>query len=102
MSASKNELGTLHAAVATALTTAVTPIETEDGVAPPSAAHLMAAITFLKNNNITADAQTNKELQDLSKALAARRKKVKPDIAALAEAGEDLARQLGVGTDVLQ
>lgn len=102
MSASKDDLGMLHSAVATALTTAVAPIETEDGTVPPSAAHLMAAITFLKNNNITADAQTNKELQDLSKALAARRKKTTPNIAAMAEAGEDLARQLGVSTDVLQ
>lgn len=102
MAASKDELGTLHAAVAQALTVAVKPVVVDEVEVPPSAAHIMAAITFLKNNNITADAQTNKELADLGAALAARRKKTKPDINAMAEAGEALAKQLGVSTDVLQ
>lgn len=94
MAASDDALQGLHAAVATALTGAIAGATDEEGNSiPPSAAHLAAAITFLKNNNITADANTNKGLTELKDALAARRKK-KPGHLALVEAEEDMAKQL--------
>lgn len=75
--ASEDALCNLHKVVAEALTVAVTPreieIEGKPEVILPSAAHLGAAIAFLKNNNITADPATNKELSDLEQALQARR-----------------------------
>jgi hypothetical protein len=77
--ATEDALATLHGAVAVALTDAVAikviPA-TEDAPAQtvaPSAAHIMAAITFLKNNSITADASSNAELDELSAALKKRR-----------------------------
>lgn len=78
--ASEDALGALHKAVAEALTQAVTPTEVDlgdgkKGTVLPSAAHLGAAIAFLKNNNITADPATNKELHGLEAALQARRQK---------------------------
>lgn len=100
MAATENALQDLHAQIARSLTEAVKPQEVtdEDGavrVLPPSAAHLAAAITFLKNNNITASPSTNKALAELSDALAARRKK-KVAPAALQEAEEQLAFNLGL------
>ena len=65
--ATEAKLAELHGAVADALTTVVK-------VEEPSAAHIMAAITFLKNNNITADAESNAALSELSKQLAEKRK----------------------------
>lgn len=68
--ASDKALGELHATVARVLTSAITT--TEEG--GPSAAVLSAAITFLKNNNITASPTDNTELAELNKQLAERRK----------------------------
>jgi hypothetical protein len=104
MAATDNALQELHAQIARSLTDAVKPVEVvdEDGtvkVLPPSAAHLAAAITFLKNNNITASPTGNKALSDLSDALAARRKK-KIAPAALQEAEEQLAFNLGLQAGV--
>lgn len=64
--ASDSELGALHATVAKVLTKA---IEGDDC----SAAVLSVAVTFLKNNNITASPTDNAELADLNKKLAQRR-----------------------------
>ena len=97
MAATDNELQTLHATVARVLTEAISHTG-EDG-APASAAHLAAAITFLKNNAITASPTGNKALSELSDALAARRrKKISP--AALQEAEEQLAYNLGLGAAI--
>lgn len=80
--ASESALGDLHAAVALSLANAISapmrdgegnPIDGTEGVLC-SAAVLSAAITFLKNNNITADADTNEGLKDLKDKLEARRK----------------------------
>ena len=99
MAATDNALQELHAQVARSLTSAVTPQEVEGVVIPPSAAHLAAAIAFLKANNITASPTGNKALSDLSDALAARRrKKIAP--AALQEAEEQLAYNLGLGAAI--
>lgn len=103
MAASDKKLGTLHEAVADALTEQVQGyITTElkaDGepieiVVKPSPALLSAAIAFLKNNNITADAEDNAELRDLSAALKARQKKRIPQTA-LDAAAEDFANRFG-------
>lgn len=104
MAATDNALQELHAQIARSLTDAVKPIETTDehgnvAVIPPSAAHLAAAITFLKNNNITASPTSNKALSDLSDALAARRKKKIPAMA-LQEAEEQLQFTLSAGGTV--
>ncbi len=99
MAATDNALQELHAQIARSLTAAVTPQEVEGTVIPPSAAHLAAAITFLKNNNITASPTGNKALTDLADALAARRKK-KITPMALQEAEEQLQFTLGVGGTV--
>lgn len=99
MAATDNELQELHAQVARSLTAAITPQEVEGVVIPPSAAHIAAAITFLKNNSITASPQGNKALTDLADQLAARRKKrIAPS--ALQEAEEQLAFSLGQGASV--
>jgi hypothetical protein len=105
MAATDNALQELHAQIARSLTEAVKPIDVVDEetgtvkTLPPSAAHLAAAITFLKNNNITASPTSNKALSDLSDALAARRKK-KIAPAALQEAEEQLAFNLGLQAGV--
>jgi hypothetical protein len=70
-------------------------VEGRTEVIVPSAAHVMAAITFLKNNNITADASTNEDLQALNKSLAERRKKKKLSMTDIESAAEQLDRDLG-------
>lgn len=99
MAASEKTLGALHQAVAAALTEQVQGYEeqTEEGtkLVRPSPALLGAAIAFLKNNNITADAEDNAALRDLSQALQARRKKKLPQ-AALEEAAEQYAFTAGM------
>lgn len=65
--ASEGALGELHATVAKVLTNAIQSEEV-------NAAMLGAAITFLKNNNITANAEHNAELGELARALADKRK----------------------------
>jgi hypothetical protein len=76
--ATEDELGALHGAIARSLTTVITAgVEEvvgkgEDAVVvkgPASAAYFAAAITLLKNNNITA-AQGNHALDALKQALA--------------------------------
>lgn len=75
MAATDKALGELHAQVAAALSSQVTG--GEDGT-PPSPALLGAAIAFLKNNNITADAADNAALKELNQKLAERRKRAIP------------------------
>lgn len=74
--ATENDLAELHGAVARALTTivagTVTEVEGEQVMVPASPAYLAAAITFLKNNNITAG-KGNEELDALKQALERKR-----------------------------
>lgn len=80
MAATDKVLGKLHEAVANELTrqvTAATDCEGDEKVAP-SPALLSAAIAFLKNNNVTADAEENEALRALNDQLAARRQRKVP------------------------
>lgn len=99
MAASDKVLGELHAKVANALAEQVdgyTVVEDDvEKVIKPSPALLSAAIAFLKNNNITADAEDNVALRDLGAALAARRKKRIPQ-AALDDAASHYANYNGL------
>lgn len=99
MAASDKVLGELHAKVANALAEQVdgyTVVEDDvEKVVKPSPALLSAAIAFLKNNNITADAEDNVALRNLGDALAARRKKRIPQ-AALDDAALTYASYTGL------
>lgn len=100
--ASEKALGDLHAAVAMSLANAISaPRYTDEGEAingtegtMVSAAVLSAAITFLKNNNITADADTNEGLKGLKDQLEARRKDRKAAMAGNQSAASDLESRL--------
>ena len=100
MAASETKLGALHEAVANALTEQVLGYEetTDSGTkrVRPGPALLSAAIAYLKNNNITADAEDNEALRNLGQALAARRKKKIPQ-AALDDAADQFASRFGGG-----
>lgn len=100
MAASESTLGKLHEKVAHALTEQVEGYEeeTEAGtkLIRPSPALLGAAIAFLKNNNITADAEDNAALRELGQALQARRKRKLPQ-AALDEAADNFSSGYGLG-----
>jgi hypothetical protein len=99
--ATEDDLATLHGAVARSLTEAVqcgsVEVAGEKMVVPPSAAHIMAAITFLKNNNITADATSNAELSDLAAELSRTRQASKGRMSkqTLSDVAEQLDRDLG-------
>lgn len=91
--ATEEALGELHKAVAVTLTDVIAngiPVHNKDGEevdrAPASAAHIGAAIAFLKNNNITASPTRNKDLAALKQTLANQRKKKALPPAALEEA----------------
>lgn len=92
MAADENALGELHSAVANVLTKALEgttlpgAVDPESGEKleedifhPPSAAHITAAIQFLKNNNITARPDSddltklNQAVQDAAERRAAAR-----------------------------
>lgn len=97
--ATENDLGALHALVAKALKAKViSPLFVEgEAVAGTeglgaSASDLAAAITFLKNNNITADPDQNSDLAELKTALEARRKNSKLSLLANQDAAADFAK----------
>ena len=101
MAATEKVLGELHEQVAKALTEQVVGYtETlEDGsskVIRPSPALLGAAIAYLKNNNITADAEDNAALRELGESLKARRQKKLPP-AMLDAAADAFAERFGGG-----
>lgn len=50
----------------------------EAGTRKPTAAELAVVVTFLKNNDITADLTDSDATRELREALEARRKKAKP------------------------
>jgi hypothetical protein len=103
--ATEDDLSALHGAVAQALTSAISEGvkevvrgkgETPDEIVevPAPAAYFAAAITFLKNNNITA-ARGNAELDALKSALENRRNKPALTPAALDEAAALFGAQHG-------
>ena len=85
--ATEDALGELHATVAQVLTSAIQGEEV-------SAATLSVAVTFLKNNNITADPSSNAELAELTAALAARRKDGKGKLKEMQMAEEQFHRSV--------
>lgn len=104
--ATEEDLATLHGAIARGLTDIITEGVSivvgkgEDATVEKTAApasYFMAAITLLKNNNITADASKNKDLTDLTESLQRRRQasKGKMSPATLDAAAEALERDLG-------
>lgn len=99
--ATEEALGELHAAVANALTSVIRdgmPMldkEGEEVRVPASAAHIGAAIAFLKNNNITASPSRNKDLAALKSTLAGKRKRKELNPRALDEAQETFERMQG-------
>ena len=100
MAASDKKLGGLHEIVADAFIEQVAGYEEEqeDGRIKrirPSPALLGAATAFLKNNNVTADAEDNAALRELGNALAARRKKKLPP-ALLDDAADTYANSMGL------
>lgn len=102
MAATDKQLGDLHQQVAKALSLQVQGVENDDGVViPPSPALLGAAITFLKNNSITADAEDNEALRELNVKLSERRKRKIP-ASALDDAAAAYANTMGSGPLVLQ
>ena len=83
--ASDSTLKALHAVLAAELLDMVkngVPIfdkeGNEAGTRKPTAAELAVAVTFLKNNDITADLNDSDATRELREALEARRKKAKP------------------------
>lgn len=111
MAATEKQLGDLHQEVAKALTAQVQGLDepvfdAEGGVVAtkkiaPSPALLGAAIAFLKNNNITADAEGNQALKELNAKLAERRVRKVPQ-SALDEAASAYAATVGAGSMSLQ
>lgn len=97
--ASAAALSALHAVVARELTERIVGYEVEDSDGKKvkvraSAAEIAAAITLLKNNNITADPATNEGLSDLQKALENRRSRRKLRVVS-DEVENDFDRQYG-------
>lgn len=86
--ATEDELGKLHAIVARGLAAQLTGPE-------PTAAAFGAAISFLKNNNITADPTRNSDLLDLQDKLVQRRKEKKLSLTQLREAQDDFEKLVG-------
>jgi hypothetical protein len=103
-------LGELHGIVAEVLKMRLRAPLFHEGEAVPdttglgcSASELAVAVTFLKNNNITADPETNKALSDLREKLKESRDSGKAKLTrqSVQEAAAMLERDLG-GTDILQ
>ena len=102
--ASEEDLGGLHGSIARGLKEIIdegTIVSVAEDGSPvrgsAGAAYFMAGITFLKNNNITADAGKNAELAALSDALNKRRRASKDGMGKRAydEAAQQLERDLG-------
>ena len=95
--ATQAKLAELHGTVARVLSNRLTAAERDDegnevegteGLAC-STADIGAAITFLKNNSITADIEKNAELSELEKRLTETRQKRKLSGSDLAKAAAD-------------
>jgi reverse gyrase len=108
--ATENDLASLHGVIARTLADVISEGSSvvvgkgEDAVVEKvtaSAAYIMAGITFLKNNNITADPGSNKELDDLQKVVAERRQRSKERMSkrTIEQVAETFERDLGIGFD---
>lgn len=86
--ASEDALGLLHKKVATVLTDALDGDEVNGAI-------LGAAITFLKNNSITADVTHNEGLAKLSDALNRKRQNSKDRLKEFQAAEAEFHRQVG-------
>jgi hypothetical protein len=91
--ADEAKLGSLHGVVAEYLTLVIS-----SGNCPP--ALIGAAITFLKNNSITADAATNTKLSALKETLAGKQRRggglTKPAMQEAHDAFADLMGNMGL------
>ena len=100
--ATEEALGSLHAAVAKALSEKIkapiyhegSPIPNTEGLGC-SSSDLQAAIAFLKNNNITADPTDNEDLRELREQLDKRRKRGKAALRSAQDAATDFESWLG-------
>jgi hypothetical protein len=96
MAASDKALGDLHSKLATVLSSVLDGREDADGIKlNPSAAEMAVIVTFLKNNNITADASDNAELAALRDKLAQKRKDRKASLAGLQDAAGEFQGMIG-------
>jgi hypothetical protein len=102
--ATEEALGDLHGVIAEALTDLVregvnTVIKGAEGPEvvklPASAAYFAAAITLLKNNNISADPGTNEALAGLEKALAEKRQSAKQKLLSRQQVVDEFEKRLG-------
>lgn len=93
--ATEEVMGTLHGTVARVLTAA---ISSED----VNAALLGAAITFLKNNNITASPSNNKDLAALKTELGKKRQRKELTSRSLKEAADTFEQMQGANGMPLQ
>lgn len=99
--ASEESLGSLHAAVATALTEVIangaTVVDKEGEVIKITAPapYIGAAIAFLKNNNITASPSKNKDLAALKDTLGKRRQRKEITRKGLEEAADAFNQMQG-------
>ncbi len=86
--ATEDALGALHKKVADVLTEALDGENINGAV-------LGAAITFLKNNSITADVQHNEGLSKLSEALQRKRERSKDRLKEFQQAEAEFHRSVG-------
>lgn len=110
--ASDADLGDLHALVALVLGSKLkAPLYDGEGNAIPgtehcgaTAAEISVAVAFLKNNNITADPETNKGLDDLRKKLQENRAAGKRTLTkkTIDEAAAQFERDLGDLSGMMQ
>lgn len=110
--ASDADLGDLHALVALVLGSKLkAPLYDSEGEPIPgteycgaTAAEISVAVAFLKNNNITADPETNKGLEDLRKRLQENRANGKKALTkkAIDDAAAQFERDLGDMSGILQ
>jgi hypothetical protein len=89
--ATEEAMGELHGTVARVLTSHLS----DPGEAGLSAAMVGAAITFLKNNNITASPSKNKDLAALKATLGSKRQRKELKPRDLQQAAEEFERMQG-------
>ena len=102
--ATADDLGALHRAVSQVLTKKIAaplyregePVPDTEGLGA-TAAEISAAITFLKNNGVTADPSEDKGLQDLARQLEEQRKRAKGRLnrEALERAAQEMEEYVG-------
>ena len=98
--ATEDELAALHGVVAQGLKNRLMAPLIKDGEPVPgteglgaSPSDYAAAISFLKNNSITADPKRDDRLKDLEETLTRRRREAKNSMSTLDRALEDAAKE---------